>query len=75
MVLAALMFIRKVSRTTTITRVTRDYVEDGRAHILQGKDIPEYATVYRIHGPFLFGATDKFSDILDNLDTLPPSSF
>jgi sulfate permease, SulP family len=75
MVLAALMFIRKVSRTTTITRVTRDYVEDSRAHILQGKDIPEYATVYRIHGPFLFGATDKISDILDNLATLPPSSF
>jgi len=72
MVLAALMFIRKVSRTTTITRVTRDYVEDGRAHILQGKDIPDYATVYRIHGPFLFGATDKFSDILDQLHTLPP---
>jgi sulfate permease, SulP family len=75
MVLAALMFIRKISRTTTITRVTRDYVEDSRAHILQSKDIPEYATVYRIHGPFLFGATDKISDILDNLATLPPSSF
>jgi sulfate permease, SulP family len=72
MVLAALMFIRKVSRTTTIARVTRDYVEDSRVHILQGKDIPPYATVYRIHGPFLFGATDKFADILDNLNTLPP---
>src|SRR5271157_1172155 len=52
MVLAALMFIRKVSRTTTVTRVTNDYVEDSRKHILQGKDIPPYATVYRIHGPF-----------------------
>jgi sulfate permease, SulP family len=72
MVLAALMFIRKVSRTTTVTRVTRDYVEDSRVHVLQGKDIPEYATVFRIHGPFLFGATDKFGDILDSLDTLPP---
>jgi SulP family sulfate permease len=72
MVLAALMFIRKVSRTTTVTRVTRDYVEDSRVHILQGKDIPEYATVFRIHGPFLFGATDKFADILDSLNTLPP---
>jgi sulfate permease, SulP family len=72
MVLAALMFIRKVSRTTTVTRVTRDYVEDSRVHILQGKDIPSYATVYRIHGPFLFGATDKFSDILDDLSNLPP---
>jgi sulfate permease, SulP family len=72
MVLAALMFIRKVSRTTTVSRVTPDYVEDSRVHVLQGKDIPEYVTVFRIHGPFLFGATDKFADILHSLDSLPP---
>lgn len=72
MVLAALMFIRKVSLTTTVARVTKDYVEDSRVHILQGKDIPPYATVYRIHGPFLFGATDKFAEILGELDSLPP---
>jgi sulfate permease, SulP family len=72
LVLAALMFIRKVSRTTTVSRVTRDYVEDSRVHVLQGKDIPPYATVFRIHGPFLFGATDKFAGILDGLDSLPP---
>jgi sulfate permease, SulP family len=72
MVLAALMFIRKVSRTTTVTRVTPDYVEDSRVHVLQGKDIPDYATVFRIHGPFLFGATDKFAEIVDAIDTLPP---
>jgi SulP family sulfate permease len=72
MILAALTFIRKVSRTTTVTRVTHDYVADSRVHVLQGKDIPEYAVVYRVHGPFLFGATDKFADILEELDTLPP---
>src|SRR5260370_5733025 len=72
MILAALTFIRKVSRTTTVTRVTRDYVADSRVHVLQGKDIPEYAVVYRVHGAFLFGATDKFADILEELDTLPP---
>ncbi|MGA2813019.1 MAG: SulP family inorganic anion transporter [Candidatus Acidiferrum sp.] len=72
MVLAALTFIRKVSRTTTVTRVTKDYVADSRVHILEGKDIPDYATVYRIHGPFLFGTTDKFAEILDGLKTLPP---
>src|SRR5437660_1797400 len=72
MVLAALMFIRKVSRTTTVSPVTTDYVEDSRVHVLQGKDIPDYAIVYRIHGPFLFGATDKFADILNSLDELPP---
>src|SRR5215468_10780022 len=72
MILAALTFIRKVSRTTTVTRVTRDYVADSSVHVLQGKDIPDYAVVYRVHGPFLFGATDKFAEILDNLDALPP---
>jgi sulfate permease, SulP family len=72
MILAALTFIRKVSRTTTVTRVTRDYVADSTVHVLQGKDIPDYAVVYRVHGPFLFGATDKFADILEELDTLPP---
>ena len=72
MVLAALTFIRKVSRTTTVTRVTRDYVADSSVHVLQGKDIPDYAVVYRVHGPFLFGATDKFAEILDNIQSLPP---
>jgi sulfate permease, SulP family len=72
MVLAALTYIRKVSRTTTVARVTRGYVEDSRMHILQGKDIPEYVAVFRVHGPFLFGSTDKFTEILDGLSQLPP---
>jgi len=72
MILAALTFIRKVSRTTTVTRVTRDYVADSSVHVLQGKDIPDYGVVYRVHGPFLFGATDKFGEILEASDELPP---
>lgn len=72
MVLAALTFIRKVSLTTTVSRVTRDYVEDSRIHVLQGKDIPPFATVFRVHGPFLFGTTDKFDEILRDLKGLPP---
>jgi sulfate permease, SulP family len=72
MVLAALTYIRKVSRTTTVTRVTRGYVEDSRMHILQGKDIPDYVAVFRVHGPFLFGSTDKFSEILEGISQLPP---
>jgi SulP family sulfate permease len=34
MILAALLFIGKVTATTTVTRVTPDYVEANRAHIL-----------------------------------------
>lgn len=72
MTLAALLFISRVASTTTVSRVTDDYVEDGRVHILQDKDIPYYATIFRIHGPFLFGATDKISIVTENLHKLPP---
>ena len=63
MVMAALLFIRRVSRTTTVSRVTPEYIEAGRPHILQDKIIPDYVAIFRIHGPFLFGSTDKLHDI------------
>ena len=72
MILAALLFISRVAATTTVSQVTDDYIEDGRIHILQDKDIPYYATIFRIHGPFLFGATDKISVVTENLHKLPP---
>jgi SulP family sulfate permease len=72
MILAALLFISRVAATTTVSQVTDDYVEDGRVHILQDKDIPYYATIFRIHGPFLFGATDKISVVTENMHKLPP---
>src|SRR5882724_6759749 len=72
MILAALLFIARVANTTTVAQVTDDYVEDGRVHILQDKDIPYYVTIFRIHGPFLFGATDKISTVTENLHNLPP---
>jgi SulP family sulfate permease len=72
MVLAMFLFIRKVSQTTTVSLVTKDYVEHGRAHILQDKHIPEYVSVFRIHGPFLFGASDKIREILEHESVLAP---
>jgi sulfate permease, SulP family len=72
MILAALLFIARVANTTTVAQVTDDYVEDGRIHILQDKDIPYYATIFRIHGPFLFGATDKISVVTEKMHALPP---
>ena len=71
-VLAALLYIRKVTGTTTVTRVTAQYVEDGWLHILQDKPIPDYVAVFRIHGPFLFGANEKVSQIAECLNDLPP---
>ena len=71
MVLAALLFIRRVADTTTVSMVTDEYVREGHAHILQNKEIPRYVRIIRIHGPFLFGATDKLHVVYDNLDALP----
>ena len=71
MVLAALLFIRKVTVTTTVAKVTPEYIERGFAHSLQTNDLPDGVVVYRIHGPFLFGSSDKLSIIEDELDTLP----
>jgi SulP family sulfate permease len=72
MILAALVFIRKVTATTTISRVTKEYLHESRLHVLQDKEIPPYATVFRIHGPFLFGAADKIDDLMQQIPELPP---
>jgi sulfate permease, SulP family len=71
MVLAALLYIRRVSNTTTISEVTPEYIHEGRAHSLQDKHIPAYLALFRIHGPLLFGSTDKLARVTEQLDRLP----
>src|SRR5207302_9655423 len=51
MILAALVFIRKVTITTTVSEVTEEYLREGHVHILQHKEIPAYVSIFRIHGP------------------------
>jgi SulP family sulfate permease len=72
MLFAALLYIYRVSQTTTVAPVTEEYIEDGRPHVLQDKLLPPYVLVLRIHGPFLFGATEKLSEATFNVDSLPP---
>jgi sulfate permease, SulP family len=72
MILAALVYIRKVTATTTVSQVTDEYLREGHVHILQHKEIPSYITIFRIHGPFLFGATDKIEDVIRKIPELPP---
>jgi SulP family sulfate permease len=72
MILAVLVFIRKVTQTTTVSEVTAEYIREGHVHILQHKEIPAYVSIFRIHGPFLFGSTDKIDLIVDRLPSLPP---
>jgi SulP family sulfate permease len=71
MIMAVLVFIRRVSLTTTVSLVTEEYLRDGHAHILQHKEIPNYVAIFRIHGPFLFGTTEKIEEITSRLNELP----
>ena len=70
MALAALLYIYRIAETTTVAAVTREYLEDGMAHSLQSNDIPPHTTVLRIHGPFLFGTTDKLIEATSDLSAL-----
>ena len=71
MALAALLYIYRIAETTTVAPVTQEYLEDGKAHILQDKEIPPNVAILRIHGPFLFGTTQKLEEATENLGAFP----
>jgi SulP family sulfate permease len=70
-VLAALLYIYQISQTTTVAPVTQQYIRDGRPHVLQDKQVPWYVAILRIHGPFLFGTTEKLAEATADLGSLP----
>jgi len=70
--LAALLYIYRIAQTTTVEPVTSEYIEEGRLHILQDKQVPRYVTILRIHGPFLFGTTDKLEEATSDLSPFAP---
>jgi SulP family sulfate permease len=72
MVLAALLYIYRVSQTTTVATITDELIENGRPHILQDKPMPDYVTIVRIRGPFLFGTTEKLVEEAPDVERLAP---
>jgi len=70
--LAALLYIYRISETTSVLPVTDDYIRDGLPHTLQGRIIPTYVSLLRIHGPFLFGTTEKLVDATTNVEAFAP---
>ncbi|MFZ0589062.1 MAG: SulP family inorganic anion transporter [Bryobacteraceae bacterium] len=71
MILAALLYIYRISQTTTVAPVTEEYIRDGRPHVLQDKQVPWYVAILRIHGPFLFGTTEKLVEATADLSAFP----
>ncbi|HVV00713.1 MAG TPA: sulfate permease [Verrucomicrobiae bacterium] len=71
MVLAAMLFIKRVSDTTQITAVDESTETEGAHHSIVGKNLPEGVMVYRIFGSFFFGAADKLESALKRLKQEP----
>lgn len=71
MVLAAILFIKRVSETTEVSRVTDSDMLESPEQLANGKAIPHGVLVYRIFGPFLFGAAEKMEDAMEGLQEIP----
>ena len=64
MVLAAVLFIRRVTETTHIMEVDERTDTEGAHHSLVGKEVPEGVLIFRVFGAFFFGAADKLETAL-----------
>ncbi len=71
MVLASILFIKRVSETSQITAVDESTETEGSQHSLVGKQIPDGVMIYRMFGAFFFGATDKLESALQRLKQEP----
>jgi SulP family sulfate permease len=71
MVLAAVLFIKRVSETSHIIEVDETTETDGSQHSLIGKEIPKGVMLYRMVGAFFFGAADKLESALQRLHEEP----
>jgi SulP family sulfate permease len=78
MVLAAFLFMRRMAEVTDVEAVTGDWVEvednESGAPVrgeIDGHVIPRGVEIYEIHGPFFFGAAQKFRDRVESLSVRP----
>jgi Sulfate permease and related transporters (MFS superfamily) len=77
MVLAAFLFIRRMSEVTNISAITDELEEDEGdpydtdVNATGRRRIPKGVEVYEINGPLLFGAAERFKDALAQVAARP----
>jgi SulP family sulfate permease len=81
MVLAALLFMRRMSEVTNVGAIKREFDEtdaplddSSDPNALDTRDVPAGVEVYEINGPFFFGVADRLKDTLRGLER-PPKVF
>ena len=71
MVLAAVLFIQRISENTQITAVDENTDHEGPHESLAGKQVPPGVMIYRVFGAFFFGAADKLETALKRANQQP----
>jgi SulP family sulfate permease len=71
MVLAAVLFIKRMSETTQIMAVDESTETEGSQHSLVGREVPKGVLVFRLFGAFFFGAADKLETALKRAQQEP----
>jgi SulP family sulfate permease len=70
MMLAALLYIYQVSRTTVVAPLTNESIGNAKNHFVLNNSIPAYLSVFHIQGPLLFGAAEKLKQIAYDIEDL-----
>ena len=75
-VLAALLFMKRMSDVTSMSKMNFDASEETAQDIADpdatsNKDIPEGVEVYEINGPFFFGVADMLINTLEQIGKTP----
>jgi sulfate permease, SulP family len=79
MVLAAMLFMRRMSEVSFIRAVTGDRQDSAADELADLKDpnsidsrhVPPGVEVYEISGPLFFGSADRLRDVIRNLERKP----
>lgn len=74
MVLAAILFMRRMSNVTNIGIITRELKDpeyNEETATTNGFIVPEGVEIYEINGPFFFGAANKFKETMHVVEQAP----
>ena len=75
MVLASLLFMRRMSEVTNVSAITRELEDPDDSEVDVGaidrRDVPPGVEVYEINGPFFFGVADRLKDVLRRVERAP----
>ena len=70
MVLAAFLFMKRMSEVTNVQAVTREFA-DGEERGGSRRRVPPGVEIYEINGPFFFGAAEHFKEQINTVASKP----